>query len=565
MVLGLASADFARAAESESDAFLPEEFSAPRPLRLSAEADREARAAALFLQALFEEESEGPDKALSTKRRVLALDPGFTELAIDAAHQYLRRGENTEAISVLKDAAKANPDDLAPPLALSAIYLRQLQKPELAERYALQALQSEPDNAAGYEALWEVYRNGSSRTKIESLFNRAGKREFAKPEFWLQIADLRMRDAALDGRTTATEIESISGLLERAASDRANAEALAKAGDYYVLLGRLERAAGLYSLALKLRPTLENIRERLAGCLLETGDTAEAIVILEEIVKENPLEIRAYDQLAKLHLAAGDRERALSHLRQSLLLAAPEPRRFEDVIQLSLATRNAKSALEAANEAVKKFPRNVEFQLYRAIALSEQDQHEEAIKAFEQTFVAAMNSRPDLLDADFFFGYGVAAEQAGRIVKASELFKKSIELDPANSARACNYLGYMWADRNENLDEAEELIRRAVAMEPNNGAYLDSLGWVLFRKGRYEEALQELLRAAAALKEPDAVVFDHIGDAYEKLGKTAEAVLYWQKALQVDPANSAVTAKLDRHASRVARQPAATTPQTPAH
>lgn len=540
---------------AESDAILPEEFSETRPMKLSESADRSARATALYLQALFEEEAEGPDRSLETKRRVLALDPGFSALAIDTAHEYLRRNEVTEAISVLKDAAKARPTETGPALALSAIYLRQLSKPDLAERYALQAVQAAPDEAPGYEAAWEVYRNGPQRQKIESLFQRASKREFAKPDFWIQIADLRLRDAALDGRTTGVEVESISGFLERAAADGAKADDLVRTADAFVLLGRIGRASELYSVALKLRPGDSQIRERLAASLLETGDTGGAIELLEEIVASNALDIRVYDQLAKLYLQAQDFPRALANLRQSLLLAVPEPRRYEDVIRLSLATGDFEAARDLSIEAESKFPRAVEFSLLQAIALSELKKHDEAMKVFERTLIAAPNSRPDLLNADFFFSYGVAAEHAGRTVKAAELFKKSIELDPENSARACNYLGYMWADRNENLEEAEQLIRRALSLDPNNGSYLDSLGWVFFRQGRYEEALQELLRAAAALEAPNAVVFDHIGDTYEKLSRVSEAVLYWQKAHQLDPGNSAITAKLDAHSARVARKP----------
>ena len=69
-----------------------------------------------------------------------------------------------------------------------------------------------------------------------------------------------------------------------------------------------------------------------------------------------------------------------------------------------------------------------------------------------------------------------------------------------------------------------------------NGAYVDSLGWLYFKQGKFDEALTELLRAAELLPEPDAVVFEHIGDACDKLGRRAEAVLYWQKALQLNPA-----------------------------
>jgi tetratricopeptide (TPR) repeat protein len=113
----------------------------------------------------------------------------------------------------------------------------------------------------------------------------------------------------------------------------------------------------------------------------------------------------------------------------------------------------------------------------------------------------------------------------------------------------------MWAERGENLDEAEQLILRALEMDPGNGAYTDSLGWVYFQQGRYQESLVELQRAVALLESPDPVVLDHLGDAHEKLGQTAEALRHWQKALQLDPANQALAEKLDRHAAAIASQP----------
>jgi tetratricopeptide (TPR) repeat protein len=113
----------------------------------------------------------------------------------------------------------------------------------------------------------------------------------------------------------------------------------------------------------------------------------------------------------------------------------------------------------------------------------------------------------------------------------------------------------MWIEQNTNLDEAAHLIRRALDLEPGNGAYIDSLGWLYFKQGKYQEALTELMRAAGALEEPDAVVFDHIAEACEKLGKKAEAILYWQKSLQLDPTSKAVAAKLDAATRKVVQQP----------
>ena len=157
---------------------------------------------------------------------------------------------------------------------------------------------------------------------------------------------------------------------------------------------------------------------------------------------------------------------------------------------------------------------------------------------------AQLEEDADFVNAKFYFNYGAAAEQAGLYDKAADLLRKSIALDPDNSAEAFNYLGYMWADHNMNLDEAETMIRRALQSEPDNASYLDSLGWVEFRKGQFDRALDNLLQAAKTAQREDPLVFEHIGDTYLKLNRTREALEAWQKALSLDPKNKNLADKI---------------------
>jgi tetratricopeptide (TPR) repeat protein len=92
------------------------------------------------------------------------------------------------------------------------------------------------------------------------------------------------------------------------------------------------------------------------------------------------------------------------------------------------------------------------------------------------------------------------------------------------------------------------------AAEPENGAYLDSLGWLHYQRGDYAAALDELLQAAKAMPQPDSVVFEHVGDAYRALNRTAEALLYWQKSSQLDPSNKPLLAKIDDATAKMAAQ-----------
>ena len=114
--------------------------------------------------------------------------------------------------------------------------------------------------------------------------------------------------------------------------------------------------------------------------------------------------------------------------------------------------------------------------------------------------------------------------------EAEELLRQSLDEFPDDTG-ANNDLGYLWADQWKHLKRALAMIQRAVAAEPDNSAYRDSLGWALFRLGRDEEALVELKKAAAG-DHPDATVLEHLGDVYDHLDKPAEALKNWKRALE---------------------------------
>ena len=108
-----------------------------------------------------------------------------------------------------------------------------------------------------------------------------------------------------------------------------------------------------------------------------------------------------------------------------------------------------------------------------------------------------------------------------------------------------NYLGFMLADRGQRLDYAGDLIKKALRFDPDNGAYLDSYAWVLFKKGKFREALKYQERAMKLSRE-DAVLFDHLGDIQAALRKMPDAQENWRKALLLDPANETIKQKLTK-------------------
>ncbi len=133
--------------------------------------------------------------------------------------------------------------------------------------------------------------------------------------------------------------------------------------------------------------------------------------------------------------------------------------------------------------------------------------------------------------SEVLFRLGSSLERAGSTAEAETVFLKLLEERP-NDAATQNYLGYMWADRGVELERAREMLERAVAREPRNPAYLDSLGWVYFRLGKLDTA-ERNLREAARREPTDPTIVEHLGDLEMKQGDVEDAVRNWEKALEL--------------------------------
>lgn len=132
-----------------------------------------------------------------------------------------------------------------------------------------------------------------------------------------------------------------------------------------------------------------------------------------------------------------------------------------------------------------------------------------------------------------FYNRGIAYERSKQWPPAEKDFLKALELKP-DDPFVLNYLGYSWVEQGVNIPEAKEMIRKAVEQRQNDGYIVDSLGWVLYRIGEYEEAVRHLERAVQ-LRPQDPVINDHLGDAYWRVGRRNEARFQWDRALSLEP------------------------------
>jgi len=181
-----------------------------------------------------------------------------------------------------------------------------------------------------------------------------------------------------------------------------------------------------------------------------------------------------------------------------------------------------------------------------------------AIESFRAAAALAESGQSELINHRFYFQYGITLERGGRHDEAGRMLEKAITLtsrdDPEEAANTMNYLGYMWLELDRHLDKAGELILKANELEPDNAAYIDSLGWWHFKKGDYAKAREELQRAVDLLKEPqpdDAEILEHLAQACVRLGDAAKAREWFGKARDLQPTDAKVKARIEEGLKKV--------------
>ncbi|HPS58559.1 MAG TPA: tetratricopeptide repeat protein [Spirochaetota bacterium] len=187
-------------------------------------------------------------------------------------------------------------------------------------------------------------------------------------------------------------------------------------------------------------------------------------------------------------------------------------------------------AYDYFNNAMKIDPENPSPYFFTGLVQVWEEKYKEA----NENIAKAIKIKNDV--EAYYFYYALTWEKMNKVENAEDALKAAIRTNPT-SGRSMNYLAYLYADKNIKLDDAYTLVIRALDLEPENGAYLDTLGWICFRQQKYDTALEHTLLAEEKLTEEDSmdpVVYDHIGDIYMKLGKKDKALQYWEKAFNMN-------------------------------
>jgi tetratricopeptide (TPR) repeat protein len=323
--------------------------------------------------------------------------------------------------------------------------------------------------------------------------------------------------------------------------------------------------------AKELEPENLEVRYNEVALLQEQGKTTEAIATLKSILDSTAH--RTYDlsqrgsrakmleQLGFLYRSIEQLDQAVDAYRQIAALDDQfAPGAEAQIIETYREGKDYANAQQESESAQKKFPNDRTIREVHAQLLADQGKPDLAIAELKKSLDGKNDLKVYIAMAEVYqksrnypemskvldtadklsqdkgekatvkFMRGSMYEREKKYELAEKVFRQVLETDPTN-ASALNYLGYMLADQNVRLQEAQDLVNRAVRIEPNNYAFLDSLGWVYYRLNRLDDAERQLTRSLQLMSK-DPTIHDHLGDVYFKEGKLKEAINQWQSSLK---------------------------------
>lgn len=272
----------------------------------------------------------------------------------------------------------------------------------------------------------------------------------------------------------------------------------------------------------------------VAGAISEDAQDGQTLVYARVAQHLAPDLTEATLLVAQMLEAQGQYDLAVENFRAIPRTAAAWPTaEMGRAAALHESGRND-AALEVMEGLARNEPKLAGVQIALGDMLRREERFKDAVGAYDRGI--ALMGEPSPQQWPVYFARGIALERSGQWPRAEADFQQALKLSPDQPA-VLNYLGYSWLEKHENLDEALAMIQRAVAARPDDGAITDSLGWGLYRLGRYEEAAPVMERAVE-LEPVDPVVNDHLGDVLWAVGRKLEAEFQWRRALSFDPAEA---------------------------
>ncbi len=495
-------------------------------------------------------------KAVEHFKTTLIFDPKSSSVKLRLATEYLRAGQVSEALEITQTVVKEDPKNETAQMLLAGLYSSMRLYPKALECYEV-VLKQNPENSEAALYLGAIYAETQKYDKATKHFERLLKTvdEEQKPTIHYYLARVYLESKAKN----ASQLAEFH--LKKAVELKPSfTEALLTLGSFYTSLNQDKKAFKLYEEyqkrqgpSVKLAEVLTqmylekeeydsayeqleileaqgddplNTKLKMALILVDKKMYEPASAKLKEILKEVPDSDRARFYLAAIYEQTKQVDKAVSEYGR----IPSESNYYNDSVVHSVYLLKGAKRLDAAEglakSALDKKTDEPTFHSLYASLLNDNKKAAQAAVVLEN----AHKKFPKNTQVLFFLG--TIYDSLGEKDKVIKTMKAVVEKEPMH-VQALNYIAYTFAEEGKNLFEAEEFARKAVALEPKDGYLLDTLGWVLFKQGKINEALK-YLETAHKLAPQVAIISEHLGDVYVKQAMIEKARQMYRRAFDAE-------------------------------
>lgn len=464
------------------------------------------------------------DAALAQVERFLKRQPQGVEGYELQAKILIALKRDKEILPRLEEAAKNDSKNVALQYALADRY-REAGQVERAEALYTSLLAAQP-TTQGFSALASSLLKRKKAEELLKVLEQAITRPGGLEAVQEQVNAV-IKDPEFAGRMLDAGLKMLSA--EPPALERSGVSVLAFIA---TRSGNLEKFLPIQRLAQKRNPTPQTTKE-LINLLVSLKKYDEGAAIFEEMFKTYPEERKTPQLvlLAKFYRLGDKPDEAIRVAREAIKL---DPNDLDAQIQLAAvlgSTGKADEAVAILRAAAKKEPSNPAISGFLGSILSQAGRNDEALALFKGMIEKFPNNEAMVKIARSQLS--IIYVNMGDYAKGEAELESLLERNP-DEPGVNNDLGYLYAEQGKDLEKAESMIRKALQEDADNSAYLDSLGWVLFKRGKAREAVVPLEKAVKQVGEmvsgSDATIFEHLGDVYFQIGEIAKAKSAWKSA-----------------------------------
>ena len=429
------------------------------------------------------------EESASVYEQLIKEKPDRLDYYFEWATALIYANKLTDAIKVLdkvEEQVGVNKDIV---MQKQRLYM-QLGKTDKAIAEVQKLIDADPKDAQAYGMLAELYQNSGQKEKALEIYNKVLEIDPENPYIHLSLADYY--------RTNGDKDKSVEELKKAFSNKKLDTDTKIQIlGSYFALV--------------ELHPEMRE----------------QAIEMCRLLLEANPEEPRAHAVYGDFLYQDKKLDSALAEYQLAKKLGAKEFTVIQQLMFLESQLQRWDSLLTESEDAIENFPDQPLGYFFNGLVYSQKKKYADAVKSLNSGVKLIVDNKN--LEGQFYSSLGEAYNELKDFVKSNENYDKALELN-SKDANVLNNYAYFLSVRGEKMDKAEEMSKESNAIEPDQGSYEDTYGWIMYKQGKYNEAKTWTEKSLSHGSDKSATVLEHYGDILYKLGDLNKAFEYWQKA-----------------------------------